>query len=810
MENNVFLRAFWESPKSALIFLKQDWDAEYLRLPLFLDPDSINFELDRAPSFDVARLSGYFIEDGKIRFVVDPAHHPTLDPNEKIFVAGEFNGWQDAVDQEQYLLKPFELAGHPVFVVDVPVSVLGDAFSSCFRFVTSKHRWLSVPEFAPNLVPNRYQGSDFSLNLKQSGRHVFRLKINEEINLQRYVKIHWRDAQFDEAITISNAEFYLSMCSDLPMGITGEGECWVFRLFAPRAKRVMLELFKTIKQENRERFELNCNDDGSWEISLPKKYDHYFYYYYLDGINYDGSTYFDSTNPVVDPYAKAMASSEGPGIVIPPEASEPLRDGFHPPLWHDLVIAEVHMRDLVTNSKLPMSRTERQQYPGISKWLRSKTNYLRQLGVNALEFQPLHEFEYKNKDEYHWGYMPVNYFSPASANAKFPKKGSQVEGFKEMVKACHEAGFAFILDVVYNHIGSPNALHAIDKHYYFELDSNFNMTNWSGVGNDIRARSPMAKRLIIDSLLHYVTEYGVDGFRFDLAELIGRNVLAEIETELKKVKKSIILIAEPWSFRGHIAEKLKSTGFTSWNDRYREFFLSYLKGNGSPLEFTYYLKGSPVGLTRFPAQTVNYSESHDDYCWMDMITENPDKDGSVPTFNDIRRTHLMFSMLLLSLGIPMISEGQDFLRSKHGVRNTYQRGDINALDYNRLITFSNTHDYVRKLIAFRLSAEGHLLRQEFPPSDDYFTFNFGENGGRSLGVVYNADFSKGGGQIVFAINPSAQTEYIHMSPFSMNDTLQIADHFRFERSGLQSARIRIVDGKIELPPVSCGVWLKGY
>lgn len=808
MKDKVFLKAFWESPNSALVFLTQDWETETIRLPLFPNPETIVFETQRASHFEIARLSGYYVYEDTIRFIIDPTNYPTLDIEESIYVGGQFNGWQEAIGKEAFLMHPFEMDGHPVLVLDLPVSILDGEYTSFFRFVTEKSRWLSVPENSPNLVPNRYQGSDFMLNLRQSGRHVFRLKTEKGINLQSHVSLLWKDFQVEEQIAISNAEFYLSLQSDLPMGVTGNAGESVFRIFAPRANRVNLELFKNLKHPEKIQHPLEKNKDGSWEITLNENFDRYFYYYYIDGINYDGSTYFDSTQKVVDPYAKAMASSVGPGIVIYPDSIAPLNDGFHPPLWHDLVVSEIHMRDLLRHSRLPLSKSERKQYSGMSKWLRDKSNYLQSLGVNAIEFQPLQEFEYKSKDEYHWGYMPVNYFSPSSANEKYPKAGAQIKSFQDMVRACHEAGFAFILDVVYNHLGTPNALFAIDKHYYFETDSSFNLTNWSGVGNDIRCSAPMAKKLIIDSLKYYITQFGVDGFRFDLGELIGVSVFSEIEKELKALKPSVILIAEPWSFRGHITEKLKITGFSSWNDHYRDFFVDYLKGSGSPMEFAYYLKGSPVGLTRFPAQTVNYSESHDDYCWLDLITENPQRNGSHPTFNDIRRTHLMFSMLFVSFGIPMISAGQDFMRSKRGVRNTYQRGDINALDYARLTTFSSTHEYVKRWIAFRLSAAGHLFRLELPPGESYFHFIYAQDQGRGLATIFNHDLSKGMDQIVYAINPTTENQCFVMDDFPMGSFKQIADHFRFNADGLDSAWIEIRDNKLLLPPLSCGVWIK--
>ena len=216
------------------------------------------------------------------------------------------------------------------------------------------------------------------------------------------------------------------------------------------------------------------------------------------------------------------------------------------------------------------------------------------------------------------------------------------------------------------------------------MDDSQELLNWSGCGNDIRADATMVQRLLVDSLLHWVRTYDVDGFRLDLAaELLGLETLKAIEHALRKEKSDIHLIAEPWSFRGHIAKTLRSTSYTSWNDGFREFTYRYILGDGSSKELAYYLGGSSERFATFSAQTLNYIESHDDRCWIDKITENAGHDGRNPTPIDIRRTHLAVAILNAALGIPMLAGGIEFFRSKHGINNTYQRGDLNVLDYNR-------------------------------------------------------------------------------------------------------------------------------
>jgi len=315
----------------------------------------------------------------------------------------------------------------------------------------------------------------------------------------------------------------------------------------------------------------------------------------------------------------------------------------------------------------------------------------------------------------------------------------------------------------------------------------------------------MGRHLIIESLKHLVEVYDVDGFRFDLAELIGIEVLREIERELKKIKPSIILIAEPWSFRGHIQDELRETGFASWNDGFRESIAKYVKGDGNQDMIRYFLSGSP-GTSRFVAQTINYTESHDDHCWLDRITERPNYNGSDPTLVDRRRTQLMASILFASLGVPMLAAGQDFLRSKNGVENTYQRGDLNALDYNKRLVSIGTHNYFREWIHFRLSEKGKALRYDGGLREGYLK-SFVADGYSAVIMMYNADESIDAPQLIFGINPHLEYANIQCEGLPLDRLTQIADAERFDVDGLKHARIPVNDEVVSLPPLSCGLWI---
>lgn len=598
----------------------------------------------------------------------------------------------------------------------------------------------------------------------------------------------------------------LRLESDRPLGARIEGDTTTFGLFAPCASRVIVSFFKYLDSPHPEVVDLAPRGRGVWEVAHPRSLHGWYYYFQVESSDKGAFGHCDGSFRILDPYALATVGPAGPGIVWDKRKTQLQGRRFHPPPWHDLVIVEAHVRDLLKHAPIDLDEDERLGFSGLTKWVQAEGGYLRGLGVNAVELQPIQEVgDSYPKDGYHWGYMPTNFFSPESSYALCPEVGSQIEELQELVAAFHQVGLAVILDVVYNHVGLPNHLAFVDRHYYFHLDEQGEFTNWSGCGNDLRCDAPMVRRLIIDSLSHLIETYDVDGFRFDLAELLGVEVLREVETAVKKVKPSIILIAEPWSFRGHIAFDLKETGFAFWNDGYRDFLCDYVMGQGNQEGLQYYMRGSIDHLAAWPAQSVNYVESHDDRCWIDKITENPDHRGDVPTPNDRRRTHLLAGVLMSSFGIPMISAGQDTLRTKGGLSNTYRDGDANGINYHRLLHFSATHDYFRKWILFRRSERGRPFRLDSRPAESYLRF-FGAEHGSGLAALFNADKSKGPRSLVFAINPHHETAPIPIDGVDLARWRQLADHERFDERGLESARFHFRHGRLELPPLTCGLW----
>ena len=799
-------QAWLTSPDSGIIELTRDWIAEALP-PFALGPDGPALAaVERAGDHTYGCESGYFVNArDEIFFFLQLGHHPDIDPAATaVFLAGDFNGWQRAIGDPGWRLRPASLDGEPVLLYAARAARFLTQPPQRFKFVTAAHRWLPVPSQAANAVRDDLGNYNYAIDPGRTGRHRFRFTTAAPVDLAAALTVSWTGNPGAGTVPLRPGDFFGLRKSHAPLGAIAKANETTFRLFAPRARWVRLYLSDDLARlDAAAGYDMDRRDDGTWQARLEGNLHGWYYWFTLDGPR-NAFGLFDATRRILDPYAPAAVGRDGPGIVLDRARLAPADRGFRTPAWQDLVIAEGHVRDLAALAPVPASPEERRGFTGLRRWVESPDFYLARLGVNAVELQPVLEFDNAKPEEYHWGYMPVNWFAPASAYALDPARASQVRELQELVAAFHRRGLAVLLDVVYNHVGLPPHLMHVDKLYYFEQDGAGVLAQWSGCGNDIRAHAGMARRLMLDSLTHLLEVYGVDGFRFDLAELLGVDVLREIEVALKRVKPDVVLIAEPWSFRGHIAQDLRPTGFASWNDGYRDFLRDYVRGGGTTGGFAYFLQGSPERFAAWPAQTVNYTESHDDRAWIDTITENANHDGSQPTLNDCRRTHLMGAILLASIGLPMLAAGQDFLRSKQGMNNTYQRGDLNVLDYRRLYRFPSTHAYFASWIAFRQSERGRLFRQYSRPGAGFFRFFFAPHS-TAAAVVYNADHSQGAPQLLFAVNPTLQDVAIPLGDVARAGWRQLADHERFFGAG-DHEPTPPVEPALFVPALGCGLW----
>ena len=378
------------------------------------------------------------------------------------------------------------------------------------------------------------------------------------------------------------------------------------------------------------------------------------------------------------------------------------------------------------------------------------------MGVNTVELLPISEFS-ESTDPYNWGYATTYYFAPESTYAMDPGKGSGFYELKQLVDDLHEQGFAVVLDMVYNHVGGPNIFGLIDKKCYFRLNPDLSFSNHSACGNDVKTESPMMRKLILDTIRYYMEEFHVDGFRLDLAELIDMETMLSIRDTARAINPKAILISEPWSpGRGENKYQLRGTGWSAWNNDFRYAAKDFVRGSGN----RDWLKESVFGSVNLwalnPLQPVNYLESHDDVAYIDEITTNPGQDGRSLNDRDAAMNRLAATILFTSLGKAMLYEGQEFLRSKWGIYNTYNRGDaVNAVrwtDRERPLA-KQAQDYYAGLIQLRMSEEGASFRVAQRPPHSYYRWLMPDNSklmgyvvnvpqlhaGRGFAVLLNAD-----------------------------------------------------------------------
>ncbi len=807
LESRHIRKAYLTSHTEGVVELNRDWRA--MRLP----PVSLeghvhaHLALFALPPINYAKQSGYYVsKSGKVVFVFFPQKYSKIEyTGVSVYVAGSFNGWQAAIGDEDWELKPEMIEGKRVLILRKSLDIFSVGDGCQFKFVTDKHHWFLPDQEAPNLASDGMGNANYVYQPKRTGKHRLGFKLKKPIDFSNKNVLLYHTRKGVERTELSLGKFFLSLKSDKPLGAVVNGKSVAFRLFAPRAKWVKVGFFSDLDEPKKANWLLMKRDkDFVWEATIDEDLVGQYYWFRVDGPDQSNSLFNPDFN-VLDPYAKAVVGREGPGIIVDDAAYGKLRRKFSPPQWQNLVVLEGHVRDFV--EKAPGIEREGDRpfgFKDLAKYARRDDFYPKRLGVNAIELQPIQENDSQSYGEYHWGYMTANYFAPHSGYGSEPAKGSQVQEFRELVDTLHREGFAVILDVVYNHVGEPAHLMFIDKHYYFHASSDGELSNWSGCGNDLRCEAPMAKRLIIDSLKHLMEFYGVDGFRFDLADLVGKPVLKEVEKELKKVRPDVILIAEPWSFRGHIGPELRDTGYASWNDGYREFLKNYVRCEAGVDTARYFMQGSVGHYATWPAQTVNYVESHDDRVWIDDITEHADFDGTLPTQRDIARTRMMVAMLMMSVGMPMLHAGMDFLGTKNGVRNTYQDGDRNALDYERLLEFSSCSKYFSDWIAFRLSERGGILRHYNRAPEGFFEFLPAESG-NAFACVYNASGEWGGRKLLFGANPGLGAVQIPLGDWGGKAWRQVADHERF-LDARDRAWANRPDKSLFLPRLACGLW----
>lgn len=435
--------------------------------------------------------------------------------------------------------------------------------------------------------------------------------------------------------------------------------------------------------------------------------------------------------------------------------------------FEDLVIYETHVRGYTKDKSSGVSA------PGTFAGLKDKIPYLKDLGINAVELMPIFEFDEMESARVvdgvqlynYWGYNTVSFFAPNTSYAFNEEHNHEGDELKSLIKALKENGIEVILDVVFNHTAEGNEMgpcfsfKGIDNNVYYMLTPDAHYYNFSGCGNVMNCNHPVVRNFIIDCLRHWAIEYRVDGFRFDLASILGRDqngapmanppILESLAFDpvLGKMK----LIAEAWDAGGlyQVGSFPSWNRWAEWNGRYRDDMRSFLKGDdgmaGNAITRITGSRDLYSSESRGHKASVNFMTCHDGFTLYDLYSYNEkhnEKNGwnntdgdnnghswncgaegetDDPNVNGLRRRLIKnaFAALLCSRGPAMFFAGDEFCNTQFGNNNAYcQDNIISWLDWSRLEEFKEIHDFVRHMIQFR--KEHPILRKMTKPSSCQF------------------------------------------------------------------------------------------
>ena len=553
----------------------------------------------------------------------------------------------------------------------------------------------------------------------------------------------------------------------LPLGATPVAGGINFAIFSQHATHAWLGLFRPGQNKPFEEIALDpgTNRTGHiWHIWLEGLQPDTLHAWRMDmRPNPNPAIHrFDPSVWLLDPYARVLVGGEQWGVAsrrlcgLPGEHFDWRGDRpLNTPL-EKTIIYELHVRGYTRHPSSGVSA------PGTYLGLTEKIPYLKELGITAVELMPVYEFEEADTDRVNpftgqrllnlWGYHPIAFFAPNASFASRQAPGAAVAEFKEMVRRFHDAGIEVILDVVFNHTaegderGPTLSFRGIDNSVYYLLDSNGRYLNFSGCGNTLNCNHPVVRSLINDCLHYWVMEMHVDGFRFDLASILGRGKTGEPLPDPPLLERlaydpvlaNTKLIAEAWDAAGlYQVGTFPAWGrWAEWNGRYRDDVRRFVRSDpGLVPALAERLKGSPdlyARSGRKAQHSINFVTCHDGFTLADLVSYNhkhneangeDNRDGADENFSwncgvegptddpeilALRRRQMKnFLLLLLSSGgVPMLLAGDEFARTQKGNNNAYcQDNEIGWVDWRLADANADLLEFVRSLVRFRRAHE---------------------------------------------------------------------------------------------------------
>jgi pullulanase len=531
------------------------------------------------------------------------------------------------------------------------------------------------------------------------------------------------------------------------LGAVYSAHATTVKLWAPTAKAVSILLFANATGSASSSIPMSSDKDGIWSTTLEGDQDGKYYLYEIT--HQEAGVDKPTVCRVNDPHARGCSANSARTLIYDPKKTDPegwAEDRFVTLKQNvDAVLYEMHVRDFSINRNSGTADERRGKYLGMvqegTRTLggeKSGIDHLKELGVTHVHLLPTFDYAKGNERQkaddytwYNWGYDPVLYNTPEGSYATNPDGTARQKEFKQMVQGLHKNGIGVVFDAVYNHTaatgGGPMSI--FDKvvpKFYYRIDNDARYANGTGCGNEVASEKPMVRKFIVDSVKYWMREYHIDGFRFDLMGIEDRDTMLEVYREAKKINPNTIIYGEGWDMerllppeRMMTQANVRGTGIAAFNDGIRDNIKGdagqgeargFVQGAGPPYggmeRFRLNIKGQSTGKNSesievfSPNEVVNYASAHDDHCLWDKLLLSA---ASVSDSLRINMDKLAAGIVLTSQGVPFLYGGDEFLRSKNRVKNSFNSNDprVNPIDWSLKSKNKGVFDFYKGMIALR-------------------------------------------------------------------------------------------------------------
>ncbi len=548
------------------------------------------------------------------------------------------------------------------------------------------------------------------------------------------------------------------------LGLTWSAQQSAFRIWAPVADRAQLKLYNQCTGGKiLQTIELEKAEQGTWVATIPRNKEGLYYTFCIE---YNGGWLED----VPDPYAKATGTNGKRAMIIDLKKTNPddWANDESPPLKNptDAIIYELHIRDASINANsgingkgkfLGLTETGTKNNEGFATGI----DHLIELGVTHIHLLPFFDFNSVDESDtvnaqYNWGYDPLNYNSPEGSYATNTEDGSvRIRELKKLIKTFHDNGLAVVMDVVYNHtaLTEHSYFNQLVPGYYYRKTKEGAFSNATACGNETASEKEMMRMFMLQSVLYWVTEYHVDGFRFDLMGVHDIETMNIISAAVHKIKPGILLYGEGWVpgsstlpetvlavkknsallndiavFSDELRDGIKgavfddaSKGFVSNNPGMEESVkFGIVAACEHPQVIYSKVNYSKAAYAKSPGNIINYADCHDNHTLWDKLCISA---ASATNEERISMHKLALSIVLTSQGIPFLHAGTEFLRSKKGIENSYNSPDsINAIDWSLKTKNREVFSYVQQLIKMRKEHPAFTLQTAAQIKDNFHFF----------------------------------------------------------------------------------------